>query len=244
MSKLLIPGDVAELEPVVDILKNHHDDKRAGTLAEIERRKGNGAPLDDETRWPALADKIEALTIAVKAKDTGKVREVSIAVLEATAGALVDPGDFKKPDGIDGVNVSLRILSAGKLRDLARAENRAFKRVKSLRDSNAADDDLYDAGDKVLACQLELLRFAVNELEVNGDKLTSVDGQLSDAALEVIERSGLLVPLYDAVHAFEDLPWGKGERSGSRALSTSSMNSTAAPAPNTATPSSGVTAAR
>lgn len=239
------PGDITAVEPLVDIMTALHADRRDAMLADIARRKESGAALDDDTRWPHVLHLIKGAEAHAVAKDTAAIRSLATELLEATSSFLEDPGPLAVPPAAHGISISMRILHARPFRALAGKEHRALKaQLKMMKLVHASPDDepaaiaLELAGERTIEARRAFVTASLAEVHIDGQPEPTVD----DAVLDTLERLGLLRLIYEVCSGFQDLPWGKGERSGSRPQATSSAL-IAASAPKESTPPADVTAA-
>lgn len=247
---LIHPGDVSDSEPLSGILRRIHDDNRAATLAEIRRREASGTPLNDNTRWASVKDKVQGILVGVDKQDTRRVRKLAVGILEATASFLEDPGEFIENPRTKDVVVRLVVLSARRVRALSGIEHRALEAQHKARAAIAAHELAHANGAEVTADEEELHV----ALEVAGERVIGARRALvaeslkaiavgnqeehapTEADLDALERTGLLLSVYTACAAFQDLPWGKDGLSGSPAPSTSeSSTAPNAPAPREST---------
>lgn len=215
---MILPGDISTLEPLQQILKTIHDDRRMAALATIARRQQAGAPLDDDTRWPLVVDLAHEVQAAASRRDVTSVRNVLFRMLDATSSAVEDPGEYKPIPGIDGVEVSLKVLTAREWRRLSSAEQRAVSRQyaasKKLLEEPTSEDlhlAVEETAEATIAVRRSMVVAILHGLRVNSD-----DVQVDDRAAEMLDRSGMLYAVYTACAAWQELPWGKGERSGSQ----------------------------
>lgn len=216
---LLIPGEKGELLEVEPLLAANHEAARAQRLRDIAERKAKGGMLDDGIDWVKLNP--AKVSAAIAARDSAALRDAASELVAATAALLV-PLDARAPDPrLEGVRAQCVVLSERRLRILQRNEMLA----QVAREGAQGLEALGLAVDRIYEARRAYVAEAVARVELTDRAFDAVDGQLAAHALDVLERNRLILPLYDVASAFQELPPGKGSRSGSSAESTSSASS-------------------
>jgi hypothetical protein len=204
MTKLVLirPGAVSDWVRLQDAMRESHEAQQKDRADDIEGRKKNGIPLDDETDWHAVG-------AAVAKKDSAEVARLT------SGHALLPLPDYVDVSAYDDVSVVFRAISEAQRRTLALALSAAQDAVKAaakLDDVGALDaacakrDDAYAA----------FVKAAVARVDVGGEAL----GPLKDDDVEALRITDLLQPLYVAARDFQRLSPGKGKRFGSLPQST------------------------
>jgi len=212
MTKLMLisPGAKTPRVRLLDVLRESHDAFRAGRVAEIEKRKKIGTPLDDTTKWGAVDDMMASLAASRVALNSVEVARIAGEILTATAGnAIIDPGEFKPDDfGIDlsGVEIVMQIVDEATALDWSAERVATWKAVRdatdimSRRAASRAMDSLYE---RIVA------RVIVEVHGVDGLEPTHLAENIA-----ALSSTGLTGPLYSAAQAMLDLPAPKKLRCG------------------------------
>lgn len=216
---LLFAGATGPRVKLADCMRDLHALAKERRQKEIDERKKNGVPLDDDIRWVELFGVAEELTLSVEKQDSHTVREVAQRLLEKTAGALAPIGDLELPDGADEIELSFRVLSDADRRELAGKEAAAWYEVKKARDAKD-QHAMTEAVAHVVDCRSEFVENTVAGIFGIEGK-TGIDAELLDA----LRRTGLLAPIYEAASHFQDLPAKKALQFGAQPASTSPSSS-------------------
>lgn len=226
---LLIPGEKTDLVDLNTVLRERHEDMRAQRDRDIAARAANGSPLDDGINWPKLTA-IDVIT-SINRKDSGALRAAAQGLLDATAGLLEPLPQYEHDHRLDGVGVQCLVLSEKRRRALGRAETLSLKKLREAIESkhdSAADqarEELFDGRRSFVADAVALV-------QIEGRVAFEV---MDEPTLDVLERNDLILPIFAAAVAAQELSPGKASRSGSSPGSTSSA-STARTAPSTVAP--------
>jgi hypothetical protein len=138
---VVIPGTVLPSRGLVDVLADDHDARVADHAMRAAWRKEQGIPSTPDIDWQEEARRLKALLSVVEGPDP----DGALVALGHQAGIVAmqpaprEPGPWVRPEGLDGVTIAPRALSAAKrntLRDAWRAA------VASGADSRSAADAL------------------------------------------------------------------------------------------------------
>lgn len=204
---VIIPGTVLPSRPLLDVLRDEHAARVDDHATKTAWRKAQGIPSTPDIDWQEEARRLKALLSVVEGPDPdGALIAVGHqAGIMAMQPAPRDPGPWVPPEGLEGVTVSPRALSAAKrngLRDAWRAA------VSAGADSRPAADALVCAA---IA--------SVGGVEVYGaNDPAPID--LSPDAMEPLWECGLGVYLLNAALHLTSLDPKKALRSGVRPLPT------------------------
>lgn len=123
---VVIPGTVLPSRPLLDVLSEDHDARVADYAMRAAWRKEQGIPSTPDIDWQEEGRRLKALLSIVDGPDP----DGAIVALGHQAGIVAmqpaprDPGSWTPPDGLEGVGVAPRALSAATrntLRDAWRA---------------------------------------------------------------------------------------------------------------------------
>jgi hypothetical protein len=221
---LLYAGQTGPLVRLGDCLRELHREYATQMNAEIDRRLKAGIPLDESVRWPTVRDQVHALAEAVAAEDGAGAREKATALLEEVARARAAVREPEMSELSDEVWCSFRVVSDAERRRLLAAESVAWQEMKRAREHGDAMA-LYQASEGVMAARGAFVLAAVAEvkgivLDPNKGEHRVVDSML----VEALRKANLLVHLYEAASAFQDLPQKKALRFGLSPASTSMLS--------------------
>lgn len=190
MQILIHPGALSPLLILDEVLRERHEDLRAERARTIAKRKADGAPLDDETKWSNL-DTL-AVQNAIAAHDTTGVIAACNELIAATAGHKLEPLDeYQSVEAYREVRIQFRALKDAERSKLANAVAASGGALADVQAFLIASVAVLEAGDE---------RFAV----------------IDDALVDALEASGMLLDVYVAARDYQRLSVGKGGRFGSR----------------------------
>lgn len=208
MLLMVFPGQRAQPAPLRAVLEAAHNETRKARLDDIAARTKTGIPLDDETAWPVV-DGIVGAVIDAKAKqDSAALARLAGDLSRATSGnAIVDPGEFVAPEGIDDVTITCVVISQAERLDLMASLADAWSVLAELERVGASSSARRAAEEAVLAAQVALCRAVI--VEVGG--VSVPDGA---DLWEGVRLAGMLGAFFAAARYFLQLPVGKVLRCG------------------------------
>jgi hypothetical protein len=198
---VVIPGTVLPMRPLVEVLREDHEARASEYSMRKAWREQQGIPSTPDIDWAEERRRLVALLSVVDGEnpDGAIVALGHQAGLMAMAPAPRDPGAWAKPEGLDGIQVAPRALSAARrneLRDAWRAV------VSAGLDSRAAAN--------ALICESIS---AIDGVEVYGaSDPTTIE--LNVAAMEPLWECGLAPYLLAASLFLTSLDPKKALRSG------------------------------
>lgn len=214
MALLVFPGQRAYPAPLVAILREAHELARAARAVELQQRTKAGVPLDDSTAWPVVDGILGALGDARAQQDSAALARLGGDLVRATAGnALTELGDFVAPEGVDGVIVTLQVISQAERLDLNAALGDAWAALLAAEKADASMLTKRAADEAVLQAQLAIVRRVV--VDIAGFDLPE-----GCDLWEGVRLAGLLPAFYAACRHFLTLPPGKVLRCGLLSSST------------------------
>lgn len=214
MGLLVFPGQRSQPAPLVDILREAHELARAARATELEARRKAGIPLDDSTAWPVVDGILGALDDAREKQDSATLARLGGDLARATAGnALIELPAFVTPDGVDGVTVTMQVISQADRLDLNAALGDAWSALLVAERADASMSTKRAADEAVLQAQLAIVRRVI--VDVRG--LEAPEGY---DLWEGVRLAGLLSAFYSAARHFLSLPPGKALRCGLPSSST------------------------
>jgi hypothetical protein len=204
MSRLILirPGQVSGWVTLQEVLREAHQAAQKDRAEEIEHRKKNGIPLDDDTDWSAVA-------VAVAARKSAEIAKL-------TSGHELTPiADYVDVEGYDNIKARFIAIPEAKRRTLTLAVAAAADAVNDARragDTQGVDDACLER-DRAYGA---FVQATVRELDVSGEVLNGI----TDDDVDALFASGLLLSVYSAARDYQRLSPGKGRRFGSPAQST------------------------
>ena len=123
---VVIPGTVLPSRPLLEVLREDHEGRAAEHAMRASWRREQGIPSTPDIDWPEQRRRLVAMLALVDDEnpDGAVIALGHQAGLMAMAPAPRDPGPWVAPDGLEGVLVAPRALSAARrneLRDAWRA---------------------------------------------------------------------------------------------------------------------------
>ena len=123
---VVIPGTFLPMRPLVEVLREDHEARASEYAMRRAWREQQGIPSTPDIDWAEERRRLAAMLTVVDAEnpDGAIVALGHQAGLMAMAPAPRDPGDWVRPDGLDGIQLAPRALSArarNELRDAWRA---------------------------------------------------------------------------------------------------------------------------
>jgi hypothetical protein len=205
---LVYPGQRAQPAPLVAVLRAAWDEARKAKLDDIAARTKAGIPLDDETSWLVVDGIIAAVGDARAQQESAALARLGGDLTRATSGnAIIDPGEFVAPEGVDDVVITCVVISQAERLDLMASLADAWSVLADLERLGASASARRAAEEAVLAAQVAICRRVI--VEVGG--ASAPDG--SDV-WEGIRLAGLLGVFFSAARYFLQLPPGKALRCG------------------------------
>lgn len=204
------PGGRGPLVPLQEARRQDHENARAAVARRIEERQRHRIPLDDNTVWAAERARLAELGAACAAEDTAKYRKALETALGATRGADEELPPYEPLPKLEGILVRFRTVSrrtwwltVGRLQDLARRGE-----LLDLGSSGPEERAAFFADRE--EAHLGLVRHALCELHGVGlgdvDRFTTADDELlPDDVLAALVESGLLLQIFAAARAFQEL---------------------------------------
>lgn len=130
------------------------------------------------------------------------------APLDDGDGPLVDPGEFSSRPDLEGVVVRFRVMSAKELRIL---RARVTTRLQGLLDARTIGAEaVAEATNQLFDARRTFLQLSI--VEIGG--LEGISAPLTEKHADALERSSLIMPLYEVAADFQEMPEGKVSRSG------------------------------
>lgn len=214
MPMLVFPGQRSQPAPLVEVLREAHELARKARADEIEQRKRAGVPLDDSTVWPVVDGIIGAIGDAHRAQDSATLARLSGDLVRATAGnALAELQPFDPPEGVEGIVVTMEVISQAERLNLNAALGDAWAALLAAERADASMSTKRAADEAVLQAQMAIVRRVV--VEVGG-----VDAPAGCDLWEGLRLAGLLPAFFAAARHFLTLPPGKALRCGLPSSST------------------------
>jgi hypothetical protein len=204
---VIIPGTVLPMRPLVEVLREEHEARATEYAMRKLWREQQGIPSTPDIDWAEERRRLVALLSVVDGEnpDGALVALGHQAGLMAMAPAPRDPGAWAKPDGLDGIQIAPRALSAARRNELRDAWRAA---VSAGADSRPAAD--------VLICESIS---AIDGVEVYG-ATDPVPIEMDVAAMGPLWEAGLAPYLLAASLFLTSLDPKKALRSGVLQLPT------------------------
>lgn len=188
-------------------------------------REDAGAYLDEASRWDRVRESVKAAgsEAAGRTPDNNTVRRHLAAAL-AVVQPLPEPGrELATPDGWDGVEVTLRVVSQLRYSILDRPIAMAADLEEGSRER---DEAMLEASRAFVAATVA----EVKGLKKRGGEDLVIKGDPLDAdALRVLEVAGLLLPLFNVAKGAQSIDPFSRAAFGSAPPSTSPSSSSTAP---------------